>query len=107
MIWMGDTRTIAVLYSTGAWAEYPDTWDEGQPSSDPRLTPPAGLHQPVRGFGKLWREQLGGPQSAIGWALGPENGYDILKQEFERGTMLAGPEGVTYVLYADGGWEGR
>jgi photosystem II stability/assembly factor-like uncharacterized protein len=107
MIWLSDTRTIAVLYGTGAWVRYSDTWDESQPSSDTGLAAPAGLVQPVRGFGKIWREQLGGPHSAIGWALGPEAGYDILKQEFERGTMLIGPEEVTYLLYADGGWEGR
>ncbi|MBN1287184.1 MAG: hypothetical protein JXB47_17430, partial [Anaerolineae bacterium] len=32
-----------------------DTWQEGQPESDPSLSPPAGLQQPIRGFGNAWR----------------------------------------------------
>ena len=69
MIWRKDLSVIYALQSGpgpgrrpgGRWAEYPDTWREGLPESDPALQPPAGLRQPVRGFGKVWREQLGGP----------------------------------------------
>jgi hypothetical protein len=107
MIWLGDVRTISVLEARGAWMRYPDTWDDSQPASDPALAPPSQLQQPVRGFGKVWREQLGGPRSALGWAVGPEAGLDITRQEFERGSILFGPQGAVYVLYADGGWERR
>ena len=72
MIWRGDDHTILVLLDNGAWQRFDDRWQEGQPAADPGLAPPAGLLQPVRGFGKVWREQLGGPNAATGWATRPE-----------------------------------
>jgi hypothetical protein len=46
--------------------------------SDPSIVPPEGYYQPVRGFGKLWREEL---RSALGWALAPERSYTAQYQE--------------------------
>ena len=82
MIWMqalnlGDTTTggvIFVFYDTGQFVRYPDTWVEGQPESDPDITPPAGLQQPIRGFGKLWRENAQ-VRAGLGWALNAEAGF--------------------------------
>lgn len=48
-----------------------DLWREGDPESDPALTPPEGLYQPVRGFGKIWREGFE-LQERLGWATSPE-----------------------------------
>ena len=92
----------------GRWAEYPDTWREGLPESDPALQPPAGLRQPVlrqpvRGFGKVWREQLGGPVATIGWATDAEIGLDGFVQEWDNGLVLRfGAD--TVVLLRDGSW---
>lgn len=69
------------------------------------LTPPEGLSQPVRGFGKVWREQLGRPQAEVGWALERERGYEMLVQPFDGGQMFAGAEGEVFVLYTDETWE--
>jgi hypothetical protein len=52
----------------------------------------------------VWREQLGGPQAAIGWALEPERGYDMFAQPFTSGLAFTGPDGPAYILYADGTW---
>ena len=65
----------------------------------------SGLLEPVRGFGKVWREQLGGPQARIGWATDKERGVYSQVLAFERGEMLH-VEGRVYVLYRDSGtWE--
>jgi hypothetical protein len=113
MVWDSSDRQIYVLLQQGTWQAYQDTWAEGQPDWDPALVPPDGRHQPVRGFGKVWREQLGGPQAAIGWALGPEGGLDGWRQSFEGGLLIwtdAVPRGgdaagTAYLLYEDGTWQ--
>jgi hypothetical protein len=115
MFWRQDTRAIYVLsqdgtwatgtWATGTWATYEDTWYEGQPDADPALVPPQGLSQPVHGFGKVWREQLGGASAAIGWATRPETALDAVIQAFNDGLLLKGEAGALYVLYDDGTWE--
>jgi hypothetical protein len=107
MFWRADTRTIYVLHADGTWASYLDTWDASEPPYDPSLSAPEGLRQPVRGFGKVWREQLGGPQPEIGWALGEERAYTMLWQPFFSGQMLLGPGDEVYALYAGLSWESR
>jgi photosystem II stability/assembly factor-like uncharacterized protein len=107
MFWRADERAVYVLDENGTWARYPDTWDESQPSDDPALAPPDGLWQPLRGFGKVWREQLGGPQASIGWALAEERSHEMMVQHFTGGQMFLGPGGEVYVLYADTTWERR
>ncbi|OQY22996.1 MAG: hypothetical protein B6I34_05110 [Anaerolineaceae bacterium 4572_32.1] len=105
MFWRAASQTIDVLHADGKWTRYNDTWNETQPLDDPGLTPPEGLWQPVRGFGKVWREQLGGPQAEIGWALQAEQGYEMLLQHFSGGEMFLDTEGTVYILYADGRWD--
>ncbi len=107
MFWRADEKAIYVLEADGRWARYPDTWDRSQPPTDLDLAPPAGLLQPVRGFGKVWREQLGGPGASTGWALVEEQGYELLAQPFAGGQVLSGPWGEVYVLFADSTWEAR
>jgi hypothetical protein len=82
---------------TAAWLTYADTWDESKPSSDPSLTPPDGLQQPIRGFGQLWREQLGGPAAAIGWAVEAETGYQATVQALANGLMVTLPNGEALI----------
>ena len=106
MFWRANLRTIDVLHTGGGWVRYDDTWDDSQPAEDPSLAPD-GLWQPVRGFGKVWREQLGGDEAGIGWALEPERGYKMLMQPFGGGEMFLGPEGAIFVLYTDGAWESK
>jgi hypothetical protein len=105
MLWREDVRHIHVLSQDGTWADYADTWDVDQPDRDPNLAPPEGLYQPVRGFGKVWRESLGGAQAAIGWATAEELGFATVVQPFTNGILVKGEDMLVYVLYYDGTWE--
>jgi len=64
--------------------------------------PPAGLYAPVRGFGTIWREKLGGTNARIGWATQAEYAVPVQVQDFGKGLMLQ-MEGKTYLLGEDGG----
>jgi hypothetical protein len=94
MLWRIDTGKIYVLSIEGAdggsWQECDDPWEEGKYPSDidPDIIPPPGLVQPKRGFGLIWREQLGGPKSDLGWALMEEEGLCAVVQPFEKGSMF-------------------
>ncbi len=88
----------------GDWQQYADTWREGDLESA-GLTPPEGLLEPIRGFGRVWREELGGPGAAVGWALAAEQGYVGAVQPFEHGLMLWNPlNGTVYLLWDDATW---
>jgi hypothetical protein len=54
---------------------FEDTWTDAEPESDPAIVPPAGLLQPIRGFGKVWRNNAG-VRDGLGWALSPEQGFN-------------------------------
>ena len=109
MLWRKDLQHIYVLHDDGTWQSFVNTWYEGQPVSV-GYAPPSGLQEPVMGFGKIWREQLGGPDARIGWALNKEDGFDNHLQDFEAGVMFTSRRlgaGVIVVLYGDGHWEMR
>lgn len=112
MFWLEPNKEIWVLVITGegrgTWTAYEDTWVEGtDPDSDPSLTAPEGLIQPVRGFGKLWRD-IEGLRDQIGWAVTPEFGY-LSDYEYRAGGSVdsngqytAGPGSHTlYSLYGE------
>ena len=101
MYWRQDADRIYVMSSSGKWQGFADIWNEGEPV-DGGLTPPPGLLEPVRGFGKIWREKLGGPEAAIGWAVEEERGADRQIQDFQRGVILIA-DGQLYVLFRDNG----
>lgn len=79
MMWLGTEKMIYVLLNDGGLYTYADTWTAGQPDVDPGITPPAGRYKPVRGFGKVWGSD---PyiRSRLGWAMGPEQGYQAQLQ---------------------------
>jgi hypothetical protein len=104
MLWRGSDRSIFILSQQGdQWWRLDDTFRDGQDSeSDPGLIPPEGLLQPVRGFGKVWR-QNGFVREALGWATSPETEYVATWQDFEDGWMLTAPGGQTlYVMTPTG-----
>jgi hypothetical protein len=103
MIWRGDQRWIYVLNNDGTWAGYPDGWKEGDPADDPALVAPQGLQQPARGFGKVWRENLGGPNAPLGWAVEKEQGVEARAQDWDYGIVLRFG-GETVVLQSIGTW---
>lgn len=91
--------------TSGTWQRYVDTWREGDPKSTGLMPPERHLEEPIRGFGRLWLEELGGPDALVGWALEPEQGYTGSLQSFEHGLMLWNPfDEVVYVLWDDFTW---
>jgi len=104
MFWQEDQRVIYALFADGTWLTFQDTYTDDQPPDDPALVPPPDLQQPIRGFGKVWREQLGGPDATIGWAVEGERGYRGWWQPFGGGLMLTGGDGTVYALCAEGTW---
>jgi hypothetical protein len=83
---------VAIFDATGehgTWTIFTDSWDESTDSAfDPSLTPPAGLLQPIRGFGRVWREDLSDEQrSAIGWGSGSEIAH-IIDYRFDAGGLI-------------------
>ncbi len=104
MFWRSDARLIYALYQNGIWQSMVDKWREGDPASDPNIVPPWGYYQPVRGFGKAWREEPG-VRDRLGWATDTERGFNASIQLFEHGLMIWSSVKGIYVLYSDGTWQ--
>jgi len=81
--WVEEEASIFVLYDddqySPKWERFTDEWDEGEPDHDPALIPPAGLYQPVRGFGLVWRERPN-VRARLGWAVDQETGFSTIIQ---------------------------
>lgn len=102
MIWLQAQRKIYVLFGDGqpvpsgtppnGWLVFDDTWQPGEPESDPSLVPPAGRYQPVRGFGKVWRSY---PvvREGLGWALGPEQAFEGAYQRSWKTCLIQNADG--------------
>lgn len=96
MFWLGDTKQIVVLSNDNHWQIFTDTFQEGEPERDPSLKAPGGKLQPIRGFGKIWRDQAN-VRGLLGWATAKEQGTDAQVQRFEHGLLLR-IGGLTYAL---------
>jgi hypothetical protein len=73
---------VFILYDDGRsprWDVVQDQWTEDQPDRDPALSPPAGLQQPIRGFGLVWRNDPDVRQR-LGWAVDQEQGFNTTIQ---------------------------
>jgi hypothetical protein len=76
MFWLEPTDEIWAILEDGSWEKYSNSFQEGDPENDPTLTSPAAnLQQPIRGFGKVWREEPD-LRDRLGWAIDIEYGYD-------------------------------
>lgn len=100
MLWRGDTRQIYVIYNDNRWAVYDDTFVEGEAEFDPAITPPTGYRQPIRGFGKVWREHADVRQE-IGWATDKEQGFGGFVHPFERGILITGGDRTLSLIERD------
>ncbi len=98
MFWRSDTRQIYALANNGQLWQMADSWNESMPADDPAYAPPAGLIQPVRGFGLVWRSNPS-IREALGWGTQPEAPYDGFWQDFERGAMLVSNTNLIYALF--------
>ena len=112
MLWVGRQDTIYILFDDGGipmWRTVVDQWDEGEPVDDPSIIPPLGLYQPARGFGLIWREELG-VRERLGWATVPEQSYATAIQRTSRWKyndvyIRAFDGGVWRLLPEGSGWE--
>lgn len=108
MLWLGEPSggVIYVLYDDGRLARYDDTFDENTDPERGNLSAPSGLQEPIRGFGKLWRDNAD-IQNALGWAVAGETPYSVSVQGFTLGRMVhIGGRGVVYVLALPSGrWQ--
>jgi hypothetical protein len=105
MVWLEEVRDetsvtqrpILVFYNDGSYEQYQDTWTEDEPERDPSIEPPEGLLQPIRGFGKVWREN-DDVRDGLGWATVPEQGFDTQWQQRFQESLPS----VAYVRIFDG-----
>ena len=89
---------IYVLYDDGTYAGIGDTFDPGTDLASGGETPPAGLFEPILGFGKVWREGPG-VRAALGWATAEETPGAGRFQIFNGGDMIwLSQRGETFIL---------
>jgi hypothetical protein len=109
ILWRQDLNLIYVLPDGGSWQVYGDTWRDGDLQFDTAITAPDGLYQPVRGFGKVWREEAGVRES-LGWGTQEESGGTAQVQQFEDGFAIRLPVEVEaavappalFIIFKDG-----
>ncbi len=114
MIWISSLGThpqpvIYALFSNGTYQRFNDTFAEGIDPESGGAVPPPGLLEPVRGFGKVWRENQAA-RDTLGWALTTEAGGTAEILRFERGEIIRVPQaGQTYIMItgAPGTWSAR
>ncbi|MBC7815016.1 MAG: hypothetical protein H7175_27910, partial [Burkholderiales bacterium] len=107
MIWLssvnGGTGTIYAFFSDGRFRRFDDTFVEGVDPATGGETAPAGLTEPARGFGKVWRNNAD-VRSALGWAASVEQGGSANSLGFERGRAIyLTQRGDTFLLVEDPG----
>src|SRR5262249_32286451 len=94
---------IYALFSDGRFQKFDDTFVAGVDPESSYLSPPPGLMEPVRGFGKIWRNYPD-VRTNIGWATAVEAGGQAVIQRFDRGWMLdLTQRGDVIVLIEDAG----
>jgi len=103
LVWSKQTDQIYVLPNNNNWYRHPNAWREGTDifSCDEART----IGQPVMGFGKLWCENPS-TQQALGIPISqeqPDNNGRV--QFFEKGFIIRGYGGQTFLLFDDLNWE--
>lgn len=86
MVWLNGT--IYVLYSTGGYEYYPDTYVDGTDPETSSETPPVGLFTPLRGFLKVWSSNAT-VRSGLGWGTSDEVGSQATAADFVSGRMIS------------------
>lgn len=106
MIWFGALQLIYVMYNDAAhprWQVFRDHFTEDMPhfSEEYLNAPRAGLWQPRRGFGLLWRSDAS-IRNRIGWAtMEWEMPYSLNAQQSADGSLfLNAPDGHVFGLFS-------
>ena len=91
MIWLAESGDIWAFMNAPSglqppWMDISQSTYAGFP--DAKGTAPAGLVQPINGFGRLWANYSGVNQSKLkdelGWATAPEVSYNATRQLIGR-----------------------
>jgi hypothetical protein len=99
----GSPGSIYVLTADGRFRRFDDTWVSGVDSETGGETPPLGLIEPKRGFGKVWRNNLD-VRGSLGWGVTEEAGAQSSLLLFDRGrAVYLPPLGSTTLLIDDPG----
>lgn len=96
-------KSIYALFSNGSYLRFDDNWVEGVDPVDPGEVAPAGKKAPIRGFGKVWKNNPTA-RNGLGWATGDESGTGAQIQRFERGEMIYVAALNQIYIFADGKW---
>ena len=72
--------------SVGVWLAFADTFQDGEPETDPAFVPPTNYQQPRRGFGKVWRENAN-LRDLLGWGLDYERPYTASVTDYSIGAF--------------------
>jgi hypothetical protein len=103
MLTRADTSQVFVLVrSSGRWLTFPNTWRPGEVLAPTGARPPGTL-EPLRGFGKVWRDQPA-VKLQLGWPVYEERNAGGSIQAMENGTLVRSSYGVVYALLNDGAW---
>ena len=116
MVWLEEVRgaddelivqdVILVLYDDDqTHATFENTWEVGMPVFDPAFTPPAGKFQPVREFGKLWRENLD-VRERVGWGLSSSRAFTAIWQPSSKDVAYLRLADRETIIRFDGWWQG-
>lgn len=96
MLWLQPIDQIWVLSvdedGNRTWSFHEDAFEEGMPERDEEIVPPdEDLMQPIRGFGKLWRDN---PEirAILGWATENEFAHVTRYEYHQGGTVNADNE---------------
>jgi len=90
------------------WRMVVDDWEPGMPEEDPDIVPSSGYYEPVRGFGKVWREEPR-VREHLGWAIEEEfvvgdGAFQCDLRPYSR-CYVTGPNDAVYILEPEGsGW---
>jgi serine/threonine-protein kinase len=114
MIWVSSLgaqpqTAIYVLFNNHTYQRFNDTYQEGVDPNSSGAAAPEGMLEPVRGFGKVWRDNTSARDN-LGWATSGESAGSAQIQVFERGEILTlSNTGQTYILMtgAPGTWSTR
>lgn len=95
--------------TAGTWESYEDTWQAGDPEDSGDETPPEGLLEPIRGFGRVWYSNPALAE-ALGWASAAERAGTGAMQRFPNARLVFNPIGfgdgpAIYALYENGAFE--
>jgi hypothetical protein len=107
MIYVQTTpASIYALTQDGRFRRYDDTWVSGVDPDAGVMSPPPGLVEPIRGFGKVWRSNPD-LQASLGWATAGEGGQNASLITFTSGRMIyLSAQNQTFVLLDDAPFAG-